>query len=39
MSPNEQIARTFAEQFTPTLNVCMTERINNVILPDAWVIN
>lgn len=36
MTPNERTARTFAEQFTPPLTVCATERINNMPVPDAW---
>jgi len=39
ISPNERTARTFAEQFTPPLNVCATERINNMPVPDAWAIS
>ncbi|WP_088347758.1 MULTISPECIES: hypothetical protein [Rhodomicrobium] len=35
-SENEQTIRIFAEQFTPPLSVCRTERINNVPMPDAW---
>ena len=39
MTTNERTARTFAEQFTPPLNVCATERINNMPVPDAWAIS
>jgi hypothetical protein len=39
MTPNEAIARKFAEQFTPQLTACRTERINNVPMPDAWVVS
>jgi hypothetical protein len=38
MTPNEAIARKFADQFTPSLNVCRTERVNNVPMHDAWTI-
>ena len=38
MTPNERTARTFAEQFTPPLTVCATERINNMAVPDAWMV-
>lgn len=38
MTPNERAARTFAEQFTPALTVCATERINNMPVPDAWAV-
>lgn len=37
MTPNEKTARTFAEQFDPPLTVCKTERVNNLPVPDAWV--
>lgn len=36
MTENEQIIRAFAEQFTPPLNVCKTDRINNMPIRDAW---
>lgn len=39
MTPNEQTARRFAEQFTPPLQVIKTQRINNLPVPDAWQIS
>ncbi len=37
MTPNETAIRTFADQFTPPLNVVKTDRVNNVPIPDAWM--
>lgn len=34
---NEDIIRTFANQFSPPLNVVKTERVNNFPIPDAWM--
>lgn len=39
MTRNERIARIFAEQFTPALNVCKTDKINNLPVPDAWQVS
>lgn len=39
MTPNEEIARRFADQFTPPLQVIKTQRINNLPVPDAWQIS
>ncbi len=39
MTANEQIAHRFAAQFTPPLKVGKTEAINNVRMPDAWVVS
>ncbi len=36
---NEQIARAFADQFTPPLRIARTERINNIPMQDAWQIS
>lgn len=36
MTPNEAIIRAFADQFTPPLNVCKTECVNNLPVQDAW---
>jgi hypothetical protein len=39
MSVNERTARTFAAQFNPPLTVGKTDRVNNLPIPDAWVIS
>lgn len=36
---NERTARAFAAQFDPPLLVGRTDRVNNLPIPDAWVIS
>lgn len=38
MTPNEKIAKTFAEQFTPPLKYVGTQAVNNIPMKDAWQI-
>jgi len=36
VSKNEAAIKAFCEQFTPPLKYVKSQRINNVVIPDAW---